>query len=88
MNNPETPENFAENAERELLAQLAMMRALKPLNSRESQQRVITAVQHILAADQLVPGIFAALHRGLHFNDGGAVDQEIERAEQYRRGES
>jgi hypothetical protein len=47
-----------EQTERETEAQLAIIRALKPLAGRADRERVIGAVQHIVAADGMVPGIF------------------------------
>ncbi len=46
----------AERAERELLAQLAIVRVLKPL-SHERRCRVMRAVALLLAAEEAVPGV-------------------------------
>jgi hypothetical protein len=70
------------DAEKEALAQLEVIRALKPLN-RESRQRVLEALSHLLEAEQLVPGIFAALANAR--GDGDAVRAALARV---RGGES
>lgn len=54
--------------EKELEAQLSIVRALKPL-SPASQARVLKAFGHILEADMLVPGVFDQFVRG-----GAATD--------------
>lgn len=52
----------AESAEREAEAQLAVIRALKPL-SYERRQNVLRALGHIMAADRFVPGVMHAIIR-------------------------
>ena len=54
---------IAESAEREMEAQLKLVRALKPLDGK-CRNRVLEAVGHILAADISVPGVLAAFVRG------------------------
>lgn len=56
--------NTAESAEREAEAQLAILRALKQLK-RVDRARVLKAVAFLLDADDLVPGVFEAVGRGL-----------------------
>jgi hypothetical protein len=54
----------AESAEREAEAQLAIVRALKPLKG-DDRRRVLEVVQHLLEADMRVPGVWEAIGRGL-----------------------
>jgi hypothetical protein len=53
---------IAESAEREAEAQLAIIRALKPLKG-EDRRRVLECVHHLLEADKLVAGVFDAVGR-------------------------
>lgn len=57
---------IAEQAEREAVAQLEVIRALKPL-SQEQRERVLRAICLISEADRLVPGIVSlvASHKGM-----------------------
>ena len=47
---------LAEDAENTAVAQLAIVRALKPLGPM-TRQRVIEAVRHLLEAEACVPGV-------------------------------
>ena len=46
-------------------AQTQILRALAKLKDPSARERVLQALGYIMTADQLVPGIFAALSRGL-----------------------
>ncbi len=58
----------ADTAKKEALAQLAVIRALKPL-SRARRESVIKCLYHILAVEKQVPGILARF--------GGPQDTEL-----------
>lgn len=57
---------IAMQAELEAVAQLEIVRALKPL-SQEKREKVLRAIGLILEADRLVPGIVSLLanHKGM-----------------------
>jgi hypothetical protein len=49
----------------EVKAQLELLETIQKVPGRLERERVMLAVKHILEADALVPGIFAALAKGL-----------------------
>jgi len=53
-----------EKAERETVAQLEILRALKPLTARR-RRNVMEALDHLLAADCAIPGVLEATSKGL-----------------------
>jgi hypothetical protein len=53
-------EDEAARAEREILAQLAIIRALKPL-TRDGRERVLKALWHMIEAEKQVGGILALI---------------------------
>jgi hypothetical protein len=53
---------IAEQAEKETLAQLAIIRLMKPL-TQEQRGRVFRAILHLLEADKLVPGVIDAFRQ-------------------------
>ena len=55
--------DLAESAETETLAQLEIIRALKPLEP-QGRQSVMFAVGHLLMAEQAVPGVLDAFLKG------------------------
>lgn len=60
----------AERAEREAEAQLAIIRALKPLAAHQ-RYMVMHAIDHIIQAEACAPGVFDALARGLEEKPDG-----------------
>jgi acyl-CoA reductase-like NAD-dependent aldehyde dehydrogenase len=55
-----TDEQIGEDAEREAAAQLAVAQALKPLTQAD-RARVLRAMALLMQADELIPGLFAAV---------------------------
>lgn len=54
---------MAEEAEAELLAELAIVRILKPLG-QERRKHVMEALQYLLEADRCVPGVLRRFLEG------------------------
>ena len=55
-------EDVAERAEQELVAQLAIVRALKPFG-QDQRERLLNCLGHLVVADACVPGVLAAAMR-------------------------
>ena len=54
-------DEIVDNAEKYAEAQLLIVRVLKQMGSQADRRRVICAVSHILAAEELIPGVMKAL---------------------------
>ncbi len=61
MTKQEMDDATATAAEEEAQAQLDIVRALKKLRTSEDRQQVMNAVQHILCAEESVPGVLDAV---------------------------
>ena len=60
---PRTDEQIGADAEKEAEASLKVIRALKPLDGA-GRGRVMESLVHLMAADQLTPGIIAQFLKG------------------------
>ncbi len=56
----QSDDKLGQQVEREAIAQLEIVRALKPL-SGEARRRVLTALDYLLKAEDQVPGILARM---------------------------